>query len=110
MGGVEKRLKVNGANQVVSAGLIANNNSGLLAQASNIGVAVEHDFAFLPQLGAKCTVPLTDCLGLMVGYEVFCLTNVGRIGDSIDTTLSLSQTCPWALVRSSVIPHLLVKV
>lgn len=92
MGNVQKKLRIRGDTSVqVPSGGSANYQGGLLALPSNIGEYTENDFAFLPELGLKARMLLTKNLDFNVGYTALCLTNVARVGKSIDRRVDAGQ-------------------
>ncbi len=62
----------------------------LLATPTNIGQWTANRFAFVPEVGFKFGIDLTDHLRIYAGYDFLYLSSTLRPGDQIDTTVAQS--------------------
>lgn len=98
IGGVERRLRIDGRTVVTAPGGSESvSSSGLLALSSNQGGYTDDAVALLPELDINTRILLTDHLTCNVGYNLLFLTDVYRAGDQIDRRIDpglLSDNLP----------------
>lgn len=77
---------------------ITTSDSGLLAQATNIGNYSQNEFAVVPELGFRLGCQIRPWLRGTLGYRFVYWSRVARPGNHIDPNLNLSQLAPTGLV------------
>lgn len=93
LGGNRQAVTIGGNTQVTTpngqtTGLLT---GGLLAQQSNIGTYNRSQFSYVPELGIKLGLQVTDHLRIFAGYELLYWANVVRPGQQIDRSVNASQ-------------------
>ncbi|MBL8824753.1 MAG: BBP7 family outer membrane beta-barrel protein [Planctomycetia bacterium] len=93
LGGTQQTVTIGGNTQVTTpngqtTGLLT---GGLLAQESNIGTNTRSQFSYVPELGLKLGLQVTDHLRVFAGYEMMYWSNVVRPGQQIDRSVNASQ-------------------
>jgi len=88
---VRERLDISGNTlQVAPAAAPILSPTGLLAQASNSGTTNQSRIAVVPEVGVSMGYQFGDHLRAHVGYTFLYMSNVGRPGQAIDTTVNPS--------------------
>jgi hypothetical protein len=85
-GNMHQTVSIDGQTVATDAnGGVSVRNSGLLAQAAtNVGVHVQDEFAFMNDTSVKLSYHATQRLKLSVGYSLMYWSNVVRPGDQIN--------------------------
>jgi hypothetical protein len=105
LGGVEQRVRLEGANttELGGFGTVAT-PGGLFVQPTNTGSPMARaqferdEFAFLPEVNVKVGLQLTNQTRLTAGWTVIYMDNVVRSGDQIDRGVNPTQLGGGALV------------
>ncbi|MAT70261.1 MAG: hypothetical protein CMJ58_12150 [Planctomycetaceae bacterium] len=86
LGNTRQQVAISGSN--LRDGVDLKENSGLLAQPSNVGVYERNVFAVIPELGVTLGYDLTERLRFNVGYSFIYWSRVARPGDQIDLNVN----------------------
>lgn len=83
-GSMRETVLVNGSSAVDTGGGPTPGASGLLAQRTNIGEHVQHEFAFMEDIGVKVAYYPFERLKISAGYSLMYWSSAVRPGDHID--------------------------
>lgn len=97
LGSAHHQLKIRGRTSVADIA----QSGGWLAASSNLGSHDAYAFAAIPEFEAKFTYVVVDSIRLSVGYNVLCITNAIRVGESMDTTVNPDQLASLPLARNA---------
>jgi hypothetical protein len=93
LGGNQQDVSISGSTQFRLPNLppSAIQNGGLLAQPTNIGTYSRTAFSYIPELGVKMGLQVTDHFRIFAGYDMMYWSNVVRPGQQIDRNVNSSQ-------------------
>lgn len=94
LGGTNQNVEIGGFTQVTlpNGQALAPDPGGLLTQNSNIGTYSRSQFGYVPELGFKLGLQVTDHLRVFAGYDMLYWSNVVRPGQQIDRSVNASQS------------------
>lgn len=87
-GGITRnRVQISGQTDETIGAVVTSGNSGILAQASNIGTRSHDSASLVAELGFDFQRQVTSCLRVNAGYSVLYWGKVARAGEQIDLSL-----------------------
>jgi hypothetical protein len=93
LGSTYSEVNISGSTQFRLPNLPASplQTGGLLAQPTNIGSYRSSTFSYVPEVGVKLGLQVTDHFRIFAGYDLMYWTNVVRPGQIIDRNVNTSQ-------------------
>ena len=101
IGNVNSEATIDGQTITVASTGTTVNQSGLLAQQTNIGTYERDKLATATEVGVKLKRAFGNGLDFTVGYTFIYLSDVLRAGDQIDTNINVSQLPPGTLTGAA---------
>lgn len=91
LGNTQETVRVDG-NTVITdfLGNVNTLSSGLLAQASNMGVHTNDEFTVVPEFNVRYTQHLSESVDLAIGYTYIYWSHVAQPGDQVNLNVDLS--------------------
>jgi hypothetical protein len=87
-GNMRQQVTISGRTDVTFLGNTATNNTGLLAQATNIGTYERDRFVVVPELTVNLKYHATRNLSFHVGYNLIWISEVALSGEQIDLVVN----------------------
>lgn len=85
IGNTKQWVDIAGMSSIQTAGMNpVGLQNGIFARPSNIGTYSRNELSWISELGVSVGYQLTDCLKVMVGYDLLYWSNVARPGDQFD--------------------------
>lgn len=93
-GNMRQWVTIAGMQETISAGQSTVEQSGLLAQSTNIGLHRRDVFAVAPEIHVHYEHPLSDHLQLLAGYSFLYWNRVAQPADQLDPQLGVNPNQP----------------
>lgn len=88
IGGIDQRVTIRGDNTLTSGGVSTTQQTGLYAQASNIGMHERGKIAFLPEATINLNYNFTSFAAVFVGYNFLYVSSVMRVGNAVNENVN----------------------